>query len=138
EIFDELTGAGVPWVGVARCNDLIVDEDVSSEAIGVALGECLSGVRLNVVSIAQSLTTQCGAGVLLIDTLDLIIDEHLVPAFRAVISRLLDYETTIVFTCRDHEYGAFLEPVREKLTGVVEGVDRYRVPEFTPEEVEKA
>jgi hypothetical protein len=44
--------------------------------------------------------------------------------------------TTVVFTCRDHEYSEFLN--RDKFASISEQVDHHRVPEFNSSEIRHA
>jgi hypothetical protein len=112
--------------------------DTFNETLAVALGEASCGIAKSIVEIASALTANQGRGVLLIDTLDLVLTERIVPTLRHILIQLIDVGTTVVFTCRDHEYDAFLEPKREKLSGLAEAVDRYTVPEFSAQEVKEA
>lgn len=138
-IYEELEGSGTNWVALVRCNDLVLDNsNLSVEKFAVSLGEGVSGTVRPITQIVAGLTAECGRGVLLIDTLDIVLNGPLVPVLRALLLQLLDGGSTVVFTCRDHEYGAFLEPARDKLAGLVESIDRYEVPLFTTEEVTEA
>jgi hypothetical protein len=126
---------------LVRCNDLTIDPSVSIEieTLAKALGEGVCGNRESTITeIASRLTAEHGRGVLLIDTLDLVINKQLRPAFCSVLRQLTDSGTTVVFTCRDHEYNDYLEQYSDKLPGLKESIDRYNVPEFTSSEVRKA
>lgn len=138
-IYDDLKDAETGWVALVRCNDLVLDgSNLSVEKFAVSLGEGVNGVARPVTEIASGLAAERGRGVLLIDTLDIVLNERLVPALRGALLQLLDGGTTVAFTCRGHEYRAFLEPARERLAGLVESIDRYEVPPFTTEEARKA
>jgi hypothetical protein len=140
EIYDELA-ARAGWVALVRCNELQTEAlGASVESFSLALGYSMAGEPKQVAEIAADLTEARGRGVLLIDTLDIVLNERVVPALRGLLLQLLGRDCTVVFTCRDHEYEAFLEPAREKLGGVVESIDRYNLalPSFTPEEVTDA
>jgi hypothetical protein len=138
DIYDELVQSGLSWVALVRCNDLIIESSVSIETLATALGEGVCGSRQSIAEVALRLTTELGRGVLLIDTLDLVLNSRFVPALRGVLIQLMETGTTVVFTCRDQEYSNFLEPSREKLAGLKESVDRYNVPEFTSQEIREA
>jgi hypothetical protein len=139
DIYDELTKTDAAWVALVRCNDLIIDDSkISVENFALSLGEGMGRVSQSVAEIARSLTVEHGRGALLIDTLDIILNERLVPALRGVLLQLVDIHTTVVFTCRNYEYGAFLEPTSERLAGIVESIDRYQVPPFATGEIEEA
>ena len=141
DIYDELVGenSGFGWVALTRCNDLqSLEQPADAEKLARALGEAVGADGCSLTKLAARLTESYGAGVLLIDTLDLILEDDLVPALRALLRQLIESGVTVVLTCRDYEYGTFLEPPREKLTGLGRNIFRYEVPEFSPEEVEAA
>ncbi|MHC5916637.1 MAG: NACHT domain-containing protein [Nostoc sp.] len=133
-IYDELVQAATVWVGLVRCNDLI--ETV--ETFATEVGEKISGVRESVVEIASRLSVQHGRGILLIDTLDLILEKKLVPVLRGILLQLLDNGTTIVFTCRESDYRDFFEPDHESFAGFTDSIERCLISEFNDEEVKEA
>jgi DNA-binding Xre family transcriptional regulator len=162
DIYDELIAAETPWVGLILCSSVSIaptylyftsgnviaatyapvvpqttttPTNYQTSAIDAALGQSLSGTSQSLVAIAQDLTQQQGRGVLLIDTLDLIISRDFTPIFNHILRQLLEQGTTIVFTCRDHEYNDFLEPTRDRFMGIAERVDRHSVPNFTTTEI---
>ncbi|MDY6940252.1 MAG: hypothetical protein SWY16_21675 [Cyanobacteriota bacterium] len=123
-----------PWVVLVRCNDLIE----SAETFALELGEKASGERESIVEIAARLTRDCGAGVLLVDTLDIVLERRLVPIFRNLILELLELGTTVAFTCRDRDYQDFFEPYHESFAGFVPNIERQTIAEFTEAEVREA
>ena len=123
-----------PWVVLVRCNDLIE----SAETFALELGEKASGERESIVNVAARLTRDCGAGVLLVDTLDIVLERRLVPIFRNLILELLELGTTVAFTCRDRDYRDFFEPYHESFAGFVPNIERQTVAEFTEAEVREA
>jgi hypothetical protein len=140
-IYDDLTGkeqgqryAELGWVALVRCNDLIENYDT----FVTELGEKVSGVRESIVDIADRLNTLHGRGVLLIDTLDLVLGKKLVPVLRGMLSQLLDKGTTVVFTCRDADYRDFFEPYHESFAGFNESIERCQIPLFEDVEVQEA
>ncbi|MEH1887871.1 NACHT domain-containing protein [Nostoc sp.] len=133
-IYDELVQAGTAWVGLVRCNDLIE----TAETFAPEIGEKLSGVKESIVEIAVRLHSQHGRGVLLIDTLDLVLEKRLVPVLRNILLRLLECGTTVVFTCRDADFRDFFEPYHESFAGFHESIERCQVPNFNTEEVREA
>ena len=137
-LYDELSQSQSSWVGVALCSNLRIDLAPSTQSLSLSLGETICGTQTPVLELAERLTNICGRGVLLIDTLDLVINRIFVSAFHPLLRSLLDLGVTIVFTCRDHEYNDFLEPTREKLAGISERVDRHSVPGFTTAEIRNA
>lgn len=126
------------WVALILCSTLANNLTPSIENLAIALGDAAAGTQTSIIEIAAQLTKHRGRGVILIDTLDLVIDRAFASAFGNLLRQLLAEGVTIVFTCRDHEYGDFLEPVRTKLAGISESVDRYFIPEFTSGEIRKA
>lgn len=90
------------------------------------------------MEVCQELTRTLGRGVLLIDTLDLVINRDFVVAFGALIWQVLAGGTTVVSTCRDHEYNDYLEPVNQRLPGLSQAADRYAVPNFSTAEIRAA
>jgi hypothetical protein len=137
-LYDELIQSSAGWVGLILCSHLHLPASPSANDLAISLGQGLSGELDSIVPLTQHLTQTHGRGVLLIDTIDLVINKSFVLAFATLLRQLLNTGTTIVFTCRDHEYNDFLEPTREKLLGVAQSVDRYTVPEFTTAEIRLA
>lgn len=135
DLYDELQQRETAWVGLILCSLLVIETSPSPQMLAIALGQAVSGEAQSITDLAQKLTDQHGRGVLLIDTLDLVISRNFVSAFSHLLRSLLNVGVTIVFTCRDHEYNDFLEPSREKLVGIAECVDRHTVPGFTVNEV---
>ncbi|MUG93057.1 hypothetical protein F7734_11650 [Scytonema sp. UIC 10036] len=133
-IYDELEKEETAWVALVRCSDLIETVDT----FAVELGEKISGVRESIVKIAHRLTAQHGRGVLLIDTLDLILEKKLVPVLRSVLLQLLENGTTVVFTCRESDYRDFFEPHHESFAGFTDSIERCLIPEFNNDEVKEA
>ena len=135
-LYDELTQANTPWVGIILCSTLSLSSDFTS--LPSSFGYSLCGLPQSIYEIATHLTASRGRGVLLIDTLDLVIHRDFVPAFNQMLRHLLESGVTVVFTCRDHEYNDYLEPTRERLIGLSERIDRYSVPNFTATEIRLA
>ncbi|HEY9750737.1 MAG TPA: ATP-binding protein, partial [Allocoleopsis sp.] len=138
DLYDELQQRETAWVGLVLCSLLAIEASPSPQSLAIALGQAVSGEPQSIIALARQLTEQYGRGVLLIDTLDLVISRTFVSAFSHLLRSLLEVGVTVVFTCRDHEYNDFLEPNREKLVGIAECVDRHTVPGFTPDEIRQA
>ncbi|GAB4297355.1 MAG: hypothetical protein Fur0025_35330 [Oscillatoriaceae cyanobacterium] len=79
-IYDELRQqmALEGWIALVRCDDLVQSADRLAEELGAKA----SDRPLTMIEIAQQLTAQRGRGVLLIDTLDIVLTKPLVPVFR--------------------------------------------------------
>lgn len=116
-LYDALTAANLPWVGMILCSSLRL---TPGQSLAIAFGEAVSGRSADLLEIVESLNQTQGKGVLLIDTLDLVISRSFVIEFAELLRSLVDHEVTVVFTCRDYEYNDFLEPTREKLAGLAE------------------
>jgi transcriptional regulator with XRE-family HTH domain len=137
-LYDELDRQrlelGTGWIALVRCNDLIE----SVETFATELGEKAAGIREPIAEIATKLTQQHGRGILLIDTLDLVLDKRLVPVLRGMFLQLLESGTTVVFTCRDQDFRDFFEPYHESFAGFTESIERIEIPPFNDEEVQAA
>ncbi|MEB3826258.1 hypothetical protein [Phormidium sp. CCY1219] len=135
-LYDELlTQNHAGWIALVRCDDLIGGSDRFPEEVG----EKVSDSPLSIVAVAQQLTAQRGRGVLLLDTLDIILTKPLVPVLRLTLSQLLESGTTVAFTCRDSDYADFFEPYHESFAGFRESVyDGCKIAEFDREEVATA
>ena len=138
-IYDELaqncleTNTG--WVALARCDDLIE----SAENFAKELGEKVSDRSIDIIEVAQQLSQTKGRGVLLLDTLDIVLTKSLVSVFRLMLVQLLECGTTVVFTCRDNDYANFFEPYHENFAGFREAVyDGCNIPQFSELEVAAA
>lgn len=103
-----------------------------------AFGKGLCGENRGLVEVVTELAQAQGRGVLLIDTLDLLVNRDFVPTFRLLLEQIVAQGVTIVFTCRDHEYNDFLEPLPKRLLGLAQSVDRYTVPNFSTDEIRLA
>jgi hypothetical protein len=132
-VYDELDKSGDLWVALAGCGALSIDGAANYLPLSLAFGEAIQGTKRSIVEIAAELTKNYGKGVVLIDTLDLILNNLMVPELGHLLNSLLENNVTVVFTCRDFEYRAFIEPPREKLIGVY--IDRYEIKEFDSDEV---
>lgn len=138
-IYDELhaeqTSSDSGWLALARCDDLIE----SAETFALELGEKISSKRQSIVEVARQLTAQQNRGILLIDTLDIVLTKPLVSVLRGILSQLLEIGTTVAFTCRDTDYSNFFEPYHESFAGFRESVtDNCKIIPFTNEEVRTA
>lgn len=139
EIYDTLVTEGNA-VLLLRCNDLTISADMP-DWLSMRIGEAVSPPGEEGQQIEEIIKNFAAARpdcILLIDTLDLILNSGLVPVLRGLLFSLTDFGATVVFTCRDYEYETFLEPVQDKLSGLGSIVDRYEVPPFNSEEVIEA
>ncbi|MBP0003112.1 MAG: hypothetical protein J7642_05220 [Cyanobacteria bacterium SBC] len=133
-LYDRLLEDAQPnkWIALARCDDLIETAETFEEE----LGERLSDRRESLTQVVERLNSR---GVLLLDTLDLILSPAFVPMFRQALTRWLERGVTVVFTCRDRDYRDFFEPYHESFAGVREALcGGCTVPEFTEAEVRSA
>jgi NACHT domain len=134
DLYDQLTTRNTPWVGLILCSTLTGPQT----ALDTSFGNSLLGTPTSLLQTTQTLTQTHGKGILLIDTLDLVINREFVIAFSQLLRQLLDQQVTVLFTCRDHEYNDFLEPTRERLPGLASQVDRHTIPNFSPSEIRQA
>jgi hypothetical protein len=165
DIYDQLTQSNKTWVGLILCSSVSVTPTYFSfltatyappssdrplppsppspgiyqtSAIDAAFGKSLCGSSQSIVEVVTQLIADHGKGVLLIDTLDLIVNRDFITVFNLILRQLLDTGLTIVLTCRDHEYNDCLEPTRERLPGISQRIDRHTVPNFTTAEIRAA
>lgn len=167
DLYDELIAMGTAWVGLVLCSTLSLSRDYmaftsysmvaatmaippgmttrptgptsTQEAlIKSGFGKSLCGDSRPVAEVVAELTQANGRGVLLIDTLDLVINRDFVISFGEILRELLAVGVTVVFTCRDREYSDYLEPTREKLLGLSHAIYRYTVPNFSTAEIRQA
>jgi hypothetical protein len=125
---EELVESGKVWIAVVRCDDII---DESGKNFGIELGEKASGYKESITKIAEILSNHGEArGVLLIDTLDIVLSHKLVMVLREIFRELLEYGTTIVFTCRHVDYEFYFEPYHEKFSGFHHSVKPCEIMEF--------
>lgn len=138
-LYDALLSDETPWVAIALCALLPLNQRCfpSTEDLAQAFGEAVVGQSRSILEIVQALN-QYGRGVLLIDTLDLVVNRPFVAAFTNLVQALLEQDVTVVFTCRDYEHNEFLEPAREKLAIIASAIDRHTISGFTNEEIREA
>jgi Effector-associated domain 10 len=135
ELHQELVQSGTGWVALARCDDLIESADNFAKELGEKVSEC----HLSIVEIAKQLTAKRSRGVLLLDTLDIVLTKPLVSVLRGILFQLLEIGVTIVFTCRDQDYSSFFEPYHESFAGFRESVyEGCKIPKFNDDEVREA
>ncbi len=121
------------WVGVILGSEVGIDATQSS--LSDALGRAVANAPAQIETVVETLTSECGRGVLLIDTVDLFLNAAIVPALRRILINLVRTGTTVAFTCRDFEFSYFLEPLDIRMAGLDIKADNARVPEFTSNEV---
>jgi hypothetical protein len=134
EIYDVLRSEDVSWAGLVDSAELSLS---SPTDLPLALGWTLCDAQIPFDVLVAKLSHP-GPGVLLIDTLDLVLSPAIVPHLQRLLFRLEDTATTVVFTCRDVDYQFQLEPPRLRLPQIADRIDRYMVPAFTPIEVAQA
>jgi DNA-binding Xre family transcriptional regulator len=136
DLYDELLQAHTPWVGLILCSSIAIDAQASQ--IDANFGQSLCGEAITIVKAIEQLNANYGRGVLLIDTIDLLINRDFTSTFATLLRQLLQHGATIVFTCRDHDYNDHLEPTRERLPGLGHTLDRHTVPNFSTAEIRTA
>jgi hypothetical protein len=140
ELDKELVKSGLGWMALVRCDYLNIDEfgDISPQTLATAIGREVCGVPDSITSIVSRLIAKYHRGVLLIDTLDILLNRDFVNAFRVVLRDIVDSGTTVVFTCRDRDYSIYLKPEYKKIAGVAEYIRPCKVIGFDDDEVEEA
>lgn len=136
EIYDQLIQSRNSWVALTLCAYLSRKSIDSIQSLAEVLGESVCFKKEPIDEIALTLSDRYShRGVLLIDTLDLILNSDLLPNLRGVLLKLLNVGVTVVFTCREEEY-KFLRSSDANLGGIK--LDHHKVAEFTKKEVEEA
>jgi hypothetical protein len=138
DIYDELTHAQTPWVGLILCSTISISTELYCSFGKSLCGNVISIAEISIVEIIEKLNTTYGRGILLIDTIDLLINGSFVSDFANLLRQLIDKGATVVFTCRDHDYNDNLEPSQERLPGLTKILDRHTVPKFTVDEIRTA
>lgn len=97
------------WVGLLRAQDILVP--ARPEDLGKEFGRALTGQPTDLLDIADALSAGGIRGLLLIDTLDRILDGALFPALHELLASLIERNVTLVIACRDYEFRAILDPL---------------------------
>ena len=137
-LYDELSREKSGWVGLSLCASLSLEVRPSLSDLAIAFGDSITGEHTSIVTACEELHRSCGRGVLLIDTVDLIVSSTFVSVFDRLLRQILDTGTTIVFTCRDRDYNDMFEPLRERMPSIVQCLDRHTVPPFNQDEISQA
>ncbi|MDB4949407.1 MAG: hypothetical protein JWM27_2056 [Gemmatimonadetes bacterium] len=138
QIFDELAEAPLAWRGVLLAADVLVGSEDTAETLSLTMGKAATGLLIPLPEVAAALVRERGAGVLLVDTVDLLLAEPREAAIRAVFDEVVQAGATLVFTCRDWEYDEFLAPARRDGSALMAGLQRRAVPPFDDGEVRSA
>jgi hypothetical protein len=138
QIFDELAEAPLAWRGVLLAADVLVGPEDTTETLSLAMGQAATGLPIVLPEVAATLVRERGAGVLLVDTVDLLLAEPREAAIRAVFDAVVEAGATLLFTCRDWEYDEFLAPARRDGSALMAGLQRRAVPPFDDDEVRSA
>jgi hypothetical protein len=138
DIYDHMR-AKVGWIAIVRCDNLYLEPNLSIEYLATALGKYIYDNKASdsITNISSNLTKNYGRGVLLIDTLDLVLNQTFIEPFHRVLRELTTKGTTVVFTCRDYEYDHILKP-DVKLYTLPSKVKGHRVPRFSKWEIMRA
>lgn len=136
EIYDRLADE-VPWIGVLSCADIYTDKPATAEDLTRRMGRLVSGSDVSLPAACASLNEACGNGVLLVDTLDLLLSGSLDRGVDRVLADVVDTGTMIVLTCREYEFAQYATPVPTR-TGPRLGFVLRGAPPFTDGEVHAA
>ncbi len=133
EIYDTLQTAGLSWIVLIDSAELeFTDGDDFETSLGRAAGSATP-----IPQLVGELKRTAGTGIVMIDTLDLVLHPALVPHLQRVLHSLSEMEIPVAFTCRDHDYDMVLGP-RDRLKQIRERIDRFPVPPFQEQEIEQA
>ena len=124
------------WLGLILCSDLAADYD-SKEALSAAFGDAI-GAGTPLHEAVRTLIEQGETGVLLVDTLDLVLSAEVVPQFHNLLADVVDAGATVVVTCRQEEYAAFFEPTSTKLARLATRLDCWQLGDFDDDEMRVA
>lgn len=138
DIYDDVRSKAA-WVALVRCDNLSLEANLSPESLATALGKyiCDNRASASITDITSSLNSKHGRGVLLIDTLDLVLNPGFIEPFHRVLREIINTSTTVVFTCRDYEYDNVLNP-DVNLYSLPSNIKRHPVPRFSNQEIIKA
>lgn len=136
EIYDVLMKE-LPWVALVRCSDVVLGLAPGRDDLVAALGQA-AGSKLPINEVLRALVRGLGGGVLLIDTVDLLVDERVAPVLARLLIELTEAGATIVLTCRDHEFAEYFGPRGNRLPEVSGAIEHFTVPLFTAKEVTAA
>lgn len=135
QLYDELPRLQPAWTGLLLCADVDHHEGAPAEELSREMGRALVGTSVPLHEVSASLNGERGRGVLLVDTLDLVLSEKTARSLRHILSEVAATGTSIAFTCREHEYDEHLAPSGGTGSGRAQAFQRFRVPWFTRDEV---
>jgi hypothetical protein len=141
QLYDELTAdPETGWVVLLLAADLpatVTEGRYGPTELAQDLGELAGTAGASLAVLSAGFTRERGRGVILIDTLDLVLTRGFVAAFRVVLEDLLAAGATVAFTCRDYEYSAFLAD-HAVLGTAAPAIDRHGLRDFDEDEVRAA
>lgn len=129
-------GGGVRWVALLPCERLS-GQGLHSSSVDWLAGEAIGSDR-PLVETLSLLTASRGPGLLLIDTIDLVLDSQTLDALVTLFHSIAETGTLVVFTCRSYEFQKFLQPFASRAGGPGLLARELTVPPFSPEEVRRA
>jgi NACHT domain len=138
QLYDELPSLKPGWMGVFLCADVDHQLATSTEDLSREMGRALTGAAVPLADVTRHLNESRSRGVLLIDTLDLILSDVTASRLRHILADVSATGTCVVFTCRDYEYDEYLAPSRDIRSGRAEAFLRHTVPWFSEAEVRLA
>ncbi|MGW3962937.1 NACHT domain-containing protein [Amycolatopsis sp. NPDC005003] len=126
QLHDEL--AKRPDVGVVlvSLSEKVTDRPRTPAELDAQLGAAIGrpGTLTDVVGLQQSWGLR---PVVLLDTLDLILDRELRPVLTQWLHQLVERGVPVVFTCRSFEFRTQLEPIGERMSLLAARIDRREV-----------
>lgn len=137
EIYDHLVAEGTGWVGVLECADITPDDQASAEDLALHMGRLVSRSEIPISDVCGRMNEAQGGGVLLVDTLDLLLGGSLDRRVGRILSDIAGTGTVIVLTCREYEFAQFASPDPSRARPPLKFVLR-DAPPFSDEEVRAA
>ncbi len=132
ELYDLLVEQDLEaWVAIVDCGALDLSQDGD---LGMAFGQAVLGESTSLVATAGRLNAASDSGILLIDTLDLLLGSGTVPRIQRLLLDLTERRVTCVVSCRDYDYEVHVEPAGRRLPLIYKHIDRYTLPPFEPRE----
>jgi hypothetical protein len=139
QIHDEATSDEVAWTRLLLIGDLPPDVSASSgPKVAWVMGQVVCEAPASLPDMARALATERGRGLVLVDTLDLVLSLSFVTGLRLFLEALVSAGVSVVLTCRRPEYDRLLQPLGDWLGGVARYTDSFEVPTFNDEEIRAA
>ena len=134
QVCDELAADETLGITLVSASDKVRDRPADVAELDRQLG----GAALAGCPLTELTARQRTAGlrpVVLLDTLDLILDDHTLPLLGALLRGLADDAVPVVLTCRDFEFREYLEDADGQVPLLGSVLRPVRLPRLTEDEV---